>query len=80
MRAKATAAVILLCIVALSGFACGENGEEPSPARTTAPEEKPTFASDRDSTSGIYVMDTDDSPQPRLTDGPTDDVAPSWSP
>jgi dipeptidyl aminopeptidase/acylaminoacyl peptidase len=38
------------------------------------------FDSDRDGNSEIYVMNADGSGQRRITNSPTDDAAPAWSP
>jgi len=71
MRAKAIAMVIVLCVVALSGFACGAG----APAQG-----KVAFVSDRDGNLEIYVMDADGSNQINLSNNSAIDSFPSWSP
>ena len=69
MRARGMVTVILLCIVTLSGFACGGGGTQG----------KIAFGSDRDGNWEIYVMDADGSHQTNLTNNPGADRFPSWS-
>lgn len=76
MRFKLTPRFILysvLCVCLTSGELWLRHGR-------AAPKPQIVFVTNRDGNSEIYVMDTDGRNQVRLTNNPTDDGDPDWSP
>ena len=69
MRAKGIIIVILLCALALSGFACCGGGEAPAQGKIA-------FSSIRGGNDEIYVMDPDGSNQTNLTNNQASDASP----
>lgn len=68
--------------------ACGGPEDTPAPPQTLAPAdtnltERPSriaFRSNRDGNNEVYTMNADGSGQTRLTNDPSEDDAPAWSP
>jgi dipeptidyl aminopeptidase/acylaminoacyl peptidase len=95
-RALAPIVIVLSLFVMILGNACGGPENTPSPSRTpssappstltaeaTGAIQRPSlmaFRSDRDSNAEIYTMNVDGSAQTRLTNHPSEDDAPAWSP
>ena len=78
------AALIALALAALLvAAACGGGGQPaatPTPTPTLLAVGKIAFASDRDGNLEVYVMNADGTGQTNLTNNPTDDGFPAWSP
>ena len=80
--------VITSLFVLLLMIACGGPENTPAPPQTLAPAdtnltERPSllaFQSNRDGNHEVYTMNADGSGQTRLTNDPSEDDAPAWSP
>ena len=75
----------IVMVMILSLFACGGGApvveeEVVKEEEEVAPPDRITFVSKRDGNEEIYVMDADGSNQQRLTDNPSPDFQPTWSP
>ena len=71
---------VVVALLATSACAGGSSDSTATMAADSAPQEPLAFASDRDTSREIYLMNVDGSGLQRLTDNPADDGGPCLVP